>query len=86
MPEGQTPTSMNVLCYDNNVNGMRPGDRVEIVGLYRCQGRKVTRLRSNMESVFQTYSDLISYRILEENRFKASLGDAKTIFSEEERD
>ena len=77
---------MSILCYDNNVNGMRPGDRVEIVGLYRCQGRKVSRSRTTLESVFQTYSDLISFRILEENRFKASLADCKTAFSEEDLD
>lgn len=65
VPEGQTPTSMSIICYDNNVNGMRPGDRVEIVGLYRCQAKKVNRTRSNLESVFHTYTDLISFRILE---------------------
>ncbi len=65
VPEGQTPTSMNILCYDNNVNGMRPGDRVEIVGLYRCQPRKLMRTRSTLESIFYTFTDIISFRILE---------------------
>ena len=77
---------MSVLCYDNNVNGMRPGDRVEIVGLYRCQPRKVNRSTSYIESIFHTYTDIISFRILEENRFKASLADCKTLFSDDDKE
>lgn len=64
VPEGQTPTSMNVVCYDNNVNGMRPGDRVEIVGLFRAQGKKINHSRSNLNTVFTTFTDLISFKIL----------------------
>ena len=55
---------MNILCYDNNVNGMRPGDRVEIVGLFRAQSRKITQSRSNLNTVFSTFTDLISFKVL----------------------
>ena len=60
---------------------MRPGDRVEIVGIYRCQPRKVSRSKLSIETVFYTYTDLISFKIIEENRFKASLEDTKTPFT-----
>lgn len=55
---------MNILCYDNNVNGMRPGDRVEIVGLFRAQSRKVSRFKSNLDTVFSTFTDLISFKVI----------------------
>ena len=83
MPEGETPHSLTIICYDNNVDGIRPGDRVEIVGIYRAQSVKVQRIKSNLKSVFNTYIDLISFRILEENRFKAEQGHA--VFNDDEK-
>jgi DNA replication licensing factor MCM4 len=68
--EGETPHSLTVICYDNNVDGIRPGDRVEIVGIYRAQSVKIQRIKSSLKSVFNTYVDLISFRVLEENRFR----------------
>jgi hypothetical protein len=34
------------------------------VGIYRAQSTKVQRIKSNLKSVFNTYIDLISFRIL----------------------
>jgi len=33
--EGATPSSLSVIAYDSNVDGFRPGDRVEVIGIYR---------------------------------------------------
>lgn len=41
-----------------------------MVGIYRAQSVKVQRVKSNLKSVFNTYVDLISFRVLEENRFR----------------
>ena len=46
MPEGETPHSLTIICYDNNVDGIRPGDRVEVVGIYRAQSVKVQRIKT----------------------------------------
>ena len=86
VPEGETPNSLTIISYDSNVDGMRPGDRVELVGIYRSQAAKVQRNKSNVKSVFNTYIDLISFRVLEENRFRSELNpitfsdDDKTSF------
>jgi len=64
VPEGQTPNSLTIVCYDNNVNCMRPGDRVEVVGIYRSQQKKVSSGLSALHTQFSTYTDLISYRII----------------------
>lgn len=66
---------MTIIAYDNNVDGIRPGDRVEVVGIYRTQGVRVRRKRNALRSVFNTYIDLISFEIMEDNRYKAVLGD-----------
>lgn len=65
MPEGDTPSSVTIISYDNNVDGMRPGDRVELIGIYRTQGQKVKRNRNTLKSVFNTYIDLISFSIIQ---------------------
>ena len=62
---------------------MRPGDRVEVVGIYRAQGVKVKKSRNNLKSVFNTYVDLISFNVIEDNRYKAVLGDENTVFSDD---
>lgn len=80
--EGETPHSLTVICYDNNVDGIRPGDRVEIVGIYRAQSVKIQRIRTNVKSVFNTYVDLISFRVLEENRFRTEETSGKQKFSD----
>lgn len=62
--EGQTPSSVSVISYDSNVNSMRPGDRVDIVGVFRCQQKRINRSRLAVNAVFFTYTDLISCKII----------------------
>ena len=76
---------MTILSYDSNVDGMRPGDRVEVVGIYRTQGQKIKRNKNSLKAVFNTYVDLISYRVIQEDRFQAGLGDKSAIFSDDDR-
>lgn len=61
---------------------MRPGDRVEVIGIYRTQGQKLKRNRNNLKSVFNTYIDLISFTLIEEDKFRSMLGDKNTVFSD----
>lgn len=82
VPEGDTPSSVTIISYDNNVDGMRPGDRVEVIGIYRTQGQKVKRNRNNLKSVFNTYIDLVSFTVIEEDKFRSMLGDKNTVFSD----
>lgn len=85
MPEGDTPSSVTIIAYDNNVDCMRPGDRVEVIGIYRTQGQKVKRNRNNLKSVFNVYVDLISCSVIQEERYKAALGDKNTVFSDDDK-
>lgn len=85
MPEGDTPSSVTIISYDNNVDGMRPGDRVEVIGIYRTQGQKVKRNRNSLKAVFNTYIDLISFSVIQEERYKNALGDKNTVFSDDDK-
>jgi hypothetical protein len=56
-----------------------------VIGIYRTQGQKVKRNQNSLKSVFNTYIDLISYSVIQEERFKSTLGDKNTIFSDDEK-
>lgn len=60
------------MAFDHYVDAVKPGDRVEVVGIYRAQAQKITKNKSELATVYKTYLDMISYRIVDENRLKSS--------------
>lgn len=38
VPEGETPQTINVCAYEDLVDYVKPGDRVEVVGIYKAMG------------------------------------------------
>ena len=85
VPDGETPQSITIVAYDSNVNEMKPGDRVDIVGVYRAQSFRVQRSRRTLKSVFNTYVDLITYNINQDNRYKVQAKAKSQSFDEEEK-
>ena len=81
--EGQTPSSITIIAYDNNVDGFRPGDRVEIIGIYRATSKLVQRHRTQLRSIFNTYIDMISFSLIQEKHHKIS--GLNTYFTDEEK-
>jgi len=60
VPEGETPQNVVIYCFDNLVDQVRPGDRVEITGIYKAAPhRPVSRLQM-CNSVYRTYLDAIT--------------------------
>ena len=41
IPEGETPQTVHLCCYDELVDSVRPGDRIEVTGIYRAQAIRV---------------------------------------------
>lgn len=41
VPEGETPQTIHLCAYEDFVDEVRPGDRVEITGIYRAMGVRV---------------------------------------------
>ena len=58
--EGETPSALTAIAYDSNVDGYRPGDRVELIGIYRTQPSKVDRFKGTLRTLFNTYLDVVS--------------------------
>merc|ERR1719426_630031 len=60
VPEGETPQNVVICCFDNLVDQVRPGDRVEITGIYKAAPhRPMSRLKM-CNSVYRTYLDAIT--------------------------
>lgn len=62
VPAGQTPASVVTFCFDDLVDAVKPGDRVEVTGVHRAQPRKVHPKISKVKSVYKTYVDVIHFR------------------------
>ena len=61
MPEGETPITVHICCYDELVDSIKPGDRGDIVGIFRAQGMRVNPNQRKTRSIFRTYIDVVSY-------------------------
>ena len=57
VPAGETPASIVVFAYDDLVDAARPGDRVEVTGMFRAQARRVNPKITKVKSIYKTYVD-----------------------------
>jgi DNA replication licensing factor MCM4 len=60
VPEGETPQSITVCCYDDLVDSVRPGDRVEVTGIYKASAVRPIAGWRTVSSVYRTYIDAIA--------------------------
>ena len=68
MPEGETPHHIQLCAFEEHVDYVRPGDRVEVVGIYRAVGVRANNARRVMKNIFQTYIDVVSYKKTDKRR------------------
>jgi DNA replication licensing factor MCM4 len=61
VPEGETPQTIHLCAYEDMVDEVRPGDRVEITGIYKAMGVRVNPNRRTLKNVYRTYVDVITY-------------------------
>lgn len=62
VPAGETPASVVLFAYDGLVDAVRPGDRVEVTGIFRAMARRVNPKIRRVKSVYRTYVDVIHFR------------------------
>jgi DNA replication licensing factor MCM4 len=61
MPEGETPLTVHLCCYDELVDFVKPGDRCEVVGIFRAHGLRVNPKQRVTKSIYRTYIDVVSF-------------------------
>jgi len=88
VPEGETPQSISICCFDDLVDSVRPGDRIEITGIYKASAVHPMRGRKAQNSVFRTYLDAIAITAEKQGRVEVDDGELptsqmKSFFAEE---
>lgn len=62
VPEGETPYTVTLFAFDDLVDTVRPGDRVEITGIFRAVPRRTNPRMRTVKSVFKTYVDVVHFQ------------------------
>lgn len=62
VPAGETPASIVLFAYDDLVDSVKPGDRVEVSGVFRAMAKRVNPKISKVKSVYKTYIDVIHFQ------------------------
>ena len=75
MPEGETPLTVHLCCYDELVDYVKPGDRCELVGIFRAQGLRINPYQRVTRSVYRTYIDVVSFTKQSKKRLNNEQGE-----------
>lgn len=59
VPDGQTPHSVTLIAYDDLVDLTKPGDRVEVTGVFRGQPVRVNPRQRSQKSLYKTFVDIV---------------------------
>lgn len=70
MPAGQTPHTVIVYAHNDLVDGVQPGDRITVTGIYRAVPLRVNPRMRNVKSVYKTHIDVVHFRKLDTKRLK----------------
>jgi len=76
IPEGETPHAIKVYAFDELVDCVKPGDRVEITGIYKATARKLNPRRSQLSTVYNTYIDAVHFKKTEQSRLSNEASDS----------
>ncbi|KAI3805709.1 hypothetical protein L1987_28327 [Smallanthus sonchifolius] len=68
IPEGGTPHTVSLLMHDKLVDAGKPGDRVEITGIYRAMTVRVGQTQRTVKSLFKTYIDCLHIKKTDKSR------------------
>jgi len=68
IPEGETPHSITLYVFDTLVDEVKPGDRVEVTGIFRASAVRTNPRRSTLATTYKTYVDAMHFRKSEKGR------------------
>ena len=71
VPPGQTPHSVSVCVYQDLVDICKPGDRVQMTGIFRAIPMRVNPRQRNVKSVYKTYVDVVHVQKVDKRRMGA---------------
>ena len=65
IPEGETPHTQSMCTWDTLVDVAKPGDRVEVTGVYRAVPLRVNPRQRSVRSIYKTYVDIVHIKKLD---------------------
>ena len=77
VPEGETPHTVHLCVYEDLVDFVKPGDRVEAVGIYKAMGVRVNPQMRTLKNVYRTYIDVINFVRTDKKRFNVNTDQEK---------
>ena len=75
IPDGQTPHTVSLMTYDDLVDVPRPGDRVEVTGVYRAVPVRVSPRQQVVHQLYRTYVDVVHFKQVDTKRIRANRQD-----------
>ncbi|KAJ6906206.1 hypothetical protein NC652_023837 [Populus alba x Populus x berolinensis] len=71
IPDGGTPHTVSLLMHDKLVDAGKPGDRIEVTGIYRAMSVRVGPTQRTVKSLFKTYVDCLHIKKTDKSRMLA---------------
>jgi DNA replication licensing factor MCM4 len=84
VPEGETPQNVMICCFDDLVDVVRPGDRVEVTGVYKAAATRLLPRITACNAVYRTYIDAISIASETKTRADETLDELDQLSSQDE--
>ncbi len=72
VPEGETPFTVSLFAYDDLVDTVRPGDRIEITGIFKAHPHRINPRMRTVRAVYKTHIDCIHFRRIDMNETSMS--------------
>jgi DNA replication licensing factor MCM4 len=73
IPDGQTPHAVTLCVYDALVDVARPGDRVEVTGIFRSAPVRASQHQRRLQALFRTYVDVVHLRRTDAERWREAV-------------
>ncbi|CEP08142.1 hypothetical protein [Parasitella parasitica] len=70
VPDGQTPQTVTMCLYDDLVDVGKPGDRLEVTGIFRGVPVRVNPKQRTIRSLFRTYLDVVHIKRADKKRMQ----------------
>ncbi|KAJ2464352.1 MCM DNA helicase complex subunit, partial [Coemansia sp. RSA 2322] len=68
IPDGQTPHTVTLVMHDELVDVAKPGDRLEVTGIYRGVPVRTNPRNRTVQAIYRTYIDIVHIRRLGRSR------------------
>ncbi|KAJ1678150.1 MCM DNA helicase complex subunit, partial [Spiromyces aspiralis] len=62
IPDGQTPHTVSLVMHDELVDVAKPGDRLEVTGIYRGVPVRINPRKRTVQALYRTYIDVVHIR------------------------